>query len=151
MSILIRKAKESDSEQICKLEQKIFSKNSSLEEIKRQIAFEDVYYFVAVIEKKIIGYLSAKAVLDEVDLWYIAVEPSYRNQGIGSRLMTEFMNLINLNGMQKITLEVRRSNQSAIHLYEKNKFKEISIRKDYYRNPIEDAVILQYAKNEDEM
>lgn len=151
MSILIRKANESDSEQICEMEEKFFSKNSSLEEIKGQIALEDVYYFVAVIGKKIIGYLSAKAVLDEVDLWYIAVEPSYRNQGIGSQLMMEFMTLMNLAGIQKITLEVRRGNQSAIHLYEKYKFKEISIRKDYYRNPIEDAVILQYTKNKDGM
>ena len=51
--------------------------------------------------------------------------------------------------IQKITLEVRRSNQIAISLYKKYDFKEISVRKNYYKNPTEDAVILQYVnKNE---
>ena len=63
MSILIRKANESDSEQICEMEEKFFSKNSSLEEIKGQIALEDVYYFVAVIGKKIIGYRNKDGLL----------------------------------------------------------------------------------------
>lgn len=148
MPILIRKADCNDSEQICRLEQKFFSKDVSIDEIKSQIALKDAYYFVAVIEEEIIGYLSAKAVLDEVDLWYIAVESQYQNQGIGNRLMKEFMKCMVSEQMERITLEVRRSNQSAIHLYKKYDFKEISIRKDYYKNPVEDAVILQYTKNE---
>ena len=82
-------------------------------------------------------------------MWYIAVELQYRNQGIGNQLMKEFMKNMNENGIQKITLEVRRSNQNAIHLYEKYSYEQISIRKNYYSQPIEDAVIFQYIKKDE--
>lgn len=149
MSIIIRKADGNDSEQIFRIEQKVFGKSIHSTEIKNHLQKKDIYYFVAQMGEEIIGYISAKSVLDEVDLWYIAVESQYQNQGIGSRLMKEFMDDMNLNGMQQITLEVRKSNQSAIHLYKKYHFKEISIRKDYYKNPVEDAVILQYSRIEE--
>lgn len=144
MPVLIRKANSSDSEQICRLEQKFFSKERTKGEIENQLNLEDMYYFVAVMEEEVVGYLCAKTVLDEVDLWYIAVEPECQKKGIASQLLMEFIKCMISQKMQTITLEVRKSNQSAIHLYKKYHFKEISVRKDYYRNPIEDAVILQY-------
>lgn len=148
MPVVIREANGNDIGQICQLEQMCFFPDRKLEEIECQINLNDTYYFVAETEKKIIGYLSAKAVLDEVDLWYIAVETKYRKKNIGNRLMEKFMNTMKVRGMQTITLEVRKSNENALRLYKKHNFKEISIRKDYYKNPVEDAIILQYLINE---
>ncbi len=149
MSIVIRKATNGDIEQICRLECMFFSQDINPEEIEGKINLNDAYYFVAETEEKIVGYLLAKAVIDEVDLWYIAVDPDYQHQGIGNQLMKKFIENMEDKKIQKITLEVRRSNQIAISLYKKYDFKEISVRKNYYKNPTEDAVILQYVnKNE---
>lgn len=149
MPVLIRKAEYNDSGQISELERRIFCHDTSDEEIKKQIEDKDVYYFIALIDGRVVGYLSAKTIFDEADLWYIAVDLQYRNQGIGNQLMKEFMKNMNENGIQKITLEVRRSNQNAIHLYEKYSYEQISIRKNYYSQPIEDAVIFQYIKKDE--
>ena len=149
MSIVIRRATNGDIGQICRLECMFFWQDKNPEEIEGKINLNDTYYFVAETEEKIVGYLLAKAVIDEVDLWYIAVDPDYQHLGIGNQLMKKFIENMEDEKIQKITLEVRRSNQIAISLYKKYDFKEISVRKNYYKNPTEDAVILQYVnKNE---
>lgn len=150
MPVIIRAAEDSDIGQISRLEQMFFLQDRNIEEVESQIDLKGAYYFVAETEEKIIGYLSAKAILDEADLWYIAVEPGYQHQGIGNQLLKKFMEVMKEDEINSITLEVRKSNQNAISLYKKHDFREISIRRSYYKNPVEDAVILQYVKSQEE-
>lgn len=149
MSILIRNATLCDAPEICSLEQTFFSPDCNEGEIERRIREGGSCFMVCQQEGEITAYLYAKAVLDEADLWYIAVKEQYRNQGIGTRLLEAFLEEMSIKKIKCITLEVRKSNKSAIALYEKHKFQCISIRKDYYKNPMEDAVIYQYIETEE--
>ena len=88
------------------------------------------------------GFLTAQQILDTADINNVAVHPDRRRQGIGSILLREF--LTQAQDAEQIFLEVRVSNAPAIGLYEAHGFRRIGIRKGYYTNPAEDAVIMQY-------
>lgn len=72
----------------------------------------------------------------------IAVLPSYRNLGIGTTLLRHVLREATTRGIQRAILEVRRSNQIALHLYERLGFHLQETRRGYYRNPQEDALVL---------
>lgn len=92
----------------------------------------------------VIGYFVASAVAGEVTLMNIAISPEKQGQGAGQLLLQFLLNYSRENNQQEIWLEVRYSNQNAIHLYQKLGFVEVDIRKAYYpsENGREDAVIM---------
>ena len=73
----------------------------------------------------------------------VAVLPAYRNQGIGRKLIVNLIDRLKENGVYCLTLEVRASNQPAIHLYESMGFEVIGRRPNYYKAQKEDALILK--------
>ena len=73
----------------------------------------------------------------------IAVHPDYRRHGLAEKLVAELVTALKNAGNTCLTLEVRASNAPAIALYEKTGFSQIGLRKNYYRNPREDALILR--------
>ena len=81
--------------------------------------------------------------LDESDMMNIAVDPQYRRQGIAQALVEELVKCLARKGSRCLTLEVRASNAGAIALYGKLGFVQVGLRKNYYRNPREDAMILR--------
>ncbi len=95
-------------------------------------------------DDEIIGYFVASAVAGEVTLMNIAVSPEKQGQGAGKVLLQFLLDYSRNNDQQEIWLEVRASNQSAIHLYQKLGFVEVDVRKSYYptENGREDAVIM---------
>jgi len=105
-------------------------------------------YIVCVSCNDVIGYLSYRIVFDEAELDRIAVLPNYRNKGIASLLMQEFIDNCSKNKTLKITLEVRQSNENAILLYKKFGFSEDCIRKDYYFEPKENAILMSLKLND---
>lgn len=88
--------------------------------------------FVLVHEDKIIGYAFFSVVQDEAELLNISIADSCQHRGYGSELLKTLIKQLQEEGVEHIYLEVRRSNKSAIHLYEKHGFKQLSVRKDYY-------------------
>jgi ribosomal-protein-alanine N-acetyltransferase len=73
----------------------------------------------------------------------IAVHPEYRRVGIARSLIEYLIDELNRRGCHSLSLEVRASNAPAIGLYEKLGFQQVGLRKNYYRNPKEDALILR--------
>lgn len=121
------------------LEHPILSKQIILDDISRNSTCYLVYY----IDKIPVGYLAYSNCIDHIDILSIAVKPKHRRSGIAKLL---FKHLENKNTESlPYFLEVRASNISAINLYESLNFKNISSRKNYYKDPIEDALI--YIKN----
>ena len=100
-------------------------------------------YIIAKENDEPIGYIIAKNLLDFFEIQYILVDSNYRNKNVASSMIKVLENYAKENEVNKILLEVRRSNQKAISLYEKNGFKNISVRKNYYSVPIEDALIYE--------
>jgi ribosomal-protein-alanine N-acetyltransferase len=91
---------------------------------------------------EIYGYVGLLMVPYEADVLNITVSEKVRNRGIGTRLMREILERAKKYGVTDIHLEVRESNASAIHLYEKLGFVRDGIRKNYYTAPVENAVTM---------
>lgn len=93
--------------------------------------------------KEVIAYLFYRFVADEVHIFRIAVDPEWRRQGIGSRLVRECLQAAHSRGVTAAVLEVRPSNAEAIQLYRKFGFQVIATRPGYYSDSREDALILK--------
>ena len=101
--------------------------------------------FIAEDDKNIIGYGCTQQVLDECEILRIAVNPNFRKKGVGYSLLSEMVNNAYAHGSRIFYLEVRENNVPAIGLYKKLMFTESGRRKDYYKNPTEDAILMSRA------
>ena len=91
---------------------------------------------------EIYGYIGLLMVPYEADVLNITVSAKVRNRGLGTRLMREILERAKKYGVTDIHLEVRESNEAAIHLYEKLGFVRDGIRKNYYTAPVENAITM---------
>lgn len=115
-----------------------WSKESFKDELKNNVA----NYLVGCIDNRVVGYVGAWFILDEAHITNVAVKPEFRRQGIANKLIIEFINLAKINNIESITLEVRASNIAAQTLYKTFGFIEQGIRKRYYADNNEDAIIM---------
>lgn len=100
------------------------------------------YARMAVRAGKLVGYLLAVLIEGEAHLGNLAVHPSERRTGVGQRLLDDLLDTARAGGVTRITLEVRRSNENARKFYFRNDFIDVAMRKNYYRNPHEDAIVM---------
>ncbi|MGO0057577.1 ribosomal protein S18-alanine N-acetyltransferase [Streptococcus suis] len=115
----------------------------TLEQIASSMASQDEDYYLAYEGQELVGFLAVQMVLDEMEILQIAVKADFQRLGIASQLMAAVMDW---DG--DIFLEVRESNSAAQALYTRQHFTKIGKRKDYYRNPVEDAVIMKRERDE---
>lgn len=115
----------------------------TLEQIASSMASQDEDYYLAYEGQELVGFLAVQTVLDEMEILQIAVKTDFQRLGIASQLMAAVMDW---DG--DIFLEVRESNSAAQALYTRQHFTKIGKRKDYYRNPVEDAVIMKRERDE---
>ena len=99
-------------------------------------------YIVARADAAVVGYAGMWVILDEAHITTIAVDPRYRGQHIGERLLVGLIDAAIDRGARWMTLEVRRSNTTAQALYRKYGFREIGTRKGYYSDNREDAIVM---------
>lgn len=99
-------------------------------------------YIVAEMDGEIVGYAGMWVIFDEAHVTTIAVKPEARRKGIGETLMRSLAMVASLAGAARATLEVRVSNIRAQSLYEKLGFKKAGLRKRYYQDNGEDAIIM---------
>lgn len=99
-------------------------------------------YIVAEYDGSIIGYAGLWIIMDEGHVTNIAVDPDFRGRRIGERLLRALMSMCAASGGHKMTLEVRVSNEIAQNLYRKYGFERVGVRKGYYTDNKEDAVIM---------
>ena len=129
--------------QVAELEKICFndpwSENSIASELNNKLSL----WYVAVEDEQVVGYVGSQTVLGETDMMNIAVHPDHRKHGIATQLIeTLIQGLIEQNS-HSLMLEVRDSNEAAKTLYRKLGFDEVGVRKNYYRNPRENALILR--------
>ncbi len=121
-----------------------FSTPWSLEALIKELSNPLAEYQIAEINGQIIGYGGLWCVMDEGEITNIAVNSQYRRQGIGEAILEALLKLAQQRMLTIIHLEVRVSNVAAKRLYEKFRFQPIAIRKKYYQQPTEDAIIMEY-------
>ncbi len=97
---------------------------------------------------QMIGFAGAVSVMDEAEINRVAVHPLYRARGIGGTCLDRVLKKLEDNGVANVFLEVREANRSAITLYKNNGFRVISKRKNYYQDTGENALIMQWKREE---
>lgn len=140
--MIYRKMIENDLEAVSRLEADCFSRPWSEKAFAE--SFEKNYYsfFVAFDEDKHIGTVAFTKSFDEADISNVAIDKEYRNRGIGFELLSYAMEEMGKSGIVNFTLEVRSKNVSAIRLYEKLGFVQEGLRRGFYSDPEDDAVIM---------
>lgn len=99
-------------------------------------------YIVAMYDGRLIGYAGVWLIIDEGHVTNVAVDPDYRGLHLGEALMEALISICVANHAKRMTLEVRVSNETAKRLYEKLGFESVGIRKGYYTDNNEDALIM---------
>ncbi len=117
----------------------------TINSLRYEITNKDSILKVAVREEKIIGYVCIRTLLDITHVMKINVLSEDRRNGIGSALFAESLKQLRLNkpDVNSVTLEVRDSNDAATELYNKFGFRKTGSRRNYYKNPLEDGIVMQ--------
>ncbi len=116
-----------------------WSETSVASELKNPLSL----WLVAREGEQVLGYIGSQSVEGESDMMNVAVHPDARRRGIAQMLIEALVDALAQKGNHCLTLEVRASNDPAIALYEKLDFHQVGRRRNYYRNPKEDALILR--------
>ncbi|MEA2006238.1 MAG: ribosomal protein S18-alanine N-acetyltransferase [Acidobacteriota bacterium] len=101
------------------------------------------YVIIYKPQNKVIGHIIYWRVQSEVQISNVAIHPDFRRMGIGRSVLEEVLSHVKKQGVQFVVLEVRPSNFVARSLYNKLGFKVIGIRKNYYHQPNEDALVMR--------
>lgn len=100
------------------------------------------FYVVAEINGEAVAYAGVWVILEEGHITNVAVHPDYRGRGLGEQMMRSIMGRAKAQGAERVTLEVRASNDVAQQLYTKLGFVSRGLRKGYYTDTKEDALIM---------
>ena len=144
--ITFRKMIAADSEEVAALESKIFSMPWKRDDFWRMTENKNAVYIVGLLDEKIIAYAGAWLSFGDAEVMNIAVDENFRGQGYGKKIFAELIKICMEHGATAITLEVRESNIAAIKLYESFGLKSVGVRKNYYDNPTENALIMWNTK-----
>ena len=131
-----------DVDEVYVVEEDCFVDPWSKESIRKELKNNLARYLVAQLDDKIVGYVGVWFVVDEGHITNVAVHSDYRGKKVGDKLVKQMVELCKENNIVAMTLEVRASNIVAQNLYKKYGFKMGGIRKEYYSDNKEDAIIM---------
>ena len=131
-----------DLDQVMEIEEDLFAVPWTKEGYFTFLTRKDSMFLVVEEKERILGYCGLLMVLDEGDVTNVAVCRERQKEGIGNFLVSSLIRLAGDLGIRQIHLEVRVHNETAIRLYERNGFTRDGIRKNYYTDPVEDALLM---------
>ena len=133
---------EVDLEQVVEIEKASMPSPWSKELFEEELRREAAHYFVVEEEGRVAGYMGYWEAPEEAHIINLAIGPAYRKRGLALKMVTSCLDFANKRGARLATLEVRESNEVARRLYEKCGFRFVAIRKKYYSDNQEDAVVM---------
>lgn len=140
--LIIRKMKDTDIASVAQMEREIFPDPWSEKALTDSYRQKQTLLLVAYEDKKLIGYLIMYYALEDGEIARIAVVPEKRRQGVGARLLMELENLCGVNGITRLLLDVRESNEAAVSFYTGYGFKKDGLRRRFYSDPVEDGILM---------
>lgn len=141
--VMIRPMELSDLDQVEEIEKKSFTTIWSKKLYRRELIENHfAHYFVIEKQNNMIGFCGIWLVLDEAQVTNIAIDPVYRGQGYGGLLFQYMLKRAIIQGAANLSLEVRKSNIQAQRLYQKFGLQPAGIRKNYYTDNNEDAIVM---------
>ena len=150
MSVVIeRLSTAADLDAVVELEEASFNNPTTRDWYERELERPEVcfIYVLRTPDVPVAAFCAFWLVVDQVHINNLAVRPEMRRRGLGSRLLDAVMKEAGKLGAASLMLEVRESNTAARHLYENAGFNVHSVRKSYYTNPVEDALVLVRVTN----
>jgi len=143
-AVLVDAVTNEDIPAIVAIERAAFSDPWSARSFREALAHPSVYFACARSDAHdVLGYVVAWFVADEGEIANLAVAPAGWGSGIGRALLDSALDQARSRGVASVFLEVRDSNERARRLYQSRRFEEIGRRRDYYRRPVEDAIVLR--------
>lgn len=142
MNITIEKATNENVDAIATIEEICFTSPFKRADIEGYIDSPFWRFFVAKADNLVIGHISILIIGDLAQIGNIAVLPEFRGLGVGSKILDFAIKDCKKIGASVFTLEVRKSNAGAIHLYEKFGFLAVGVSKNHYSSPQEDAILM---------
>ncbi|MBD7912973.1 MULTISPECIES: ribosomal protein S18-alanine N-acetyltransferase [Clostridium] len=142
MSVKLSLMKKEDLSQVLEISSLSLKESWSLDSFSKELSNPLAKYVVAKTDNKTVGFAGVWIIVDEGHITNIAVHPEFREKGIGSDLVQSLIEHSKSWGCHSLTLEVRASNKPAQNLYKKFGFVEEGIRKRYYQDNKEDAIIM---------
>ena len=143
MSVGIAAATEADVAAVVQIEKACFSEPWSEESFRALVDGAHALFLVAVNpDHGIAGYIAAIELGDDAELLNVAVEPGSRRRGIAALLLDSVVAELRAKGLKALYLEVRESNLAALALYKSRGFRQLGVRRNYYRRPAENALVL---------
>ncbi|MBR5515219.1 MAG: ribosomal protein S18-alanine N-acetyltransferase [Clostridia bacterium] len=129
--------------EVAKIEALCFSSPWPVDSFLNILNNNNALYLVALENENVAGYIGIFDLIDEFSIINIATHPSYRNKGVAKYLMEQIHSRAKSKNCPLVTLEVRESNIAARSLYESFNYKEYGRLKNYYSDPLEDAILYQ--------
>lgn len=142
MSVEIIKMEASHVSDVALIEKECFSAPWTQKGIADELTNPNAFFFVAIADEQVAGYIGSHCILGEVYITNVAVKGVFRRQGIAKALVEYLCEFFQKENAGFITLEVRESNESAKALYEKTGFSVVGKRKNFYEAPREDALLM---------
>jgi len=133
---------EADLSEVMLIEKELFSDPWPEQAFYDDIADNIGYSYVAQLDNRIVGYVMMVVFDRSGHLTNLAVDKKYQRKSIAKKLLSFILELAMREKIARLTLEVRLSNQPAIELYESFGFWALTVKKDYYHNPVEDCLIM---------
>ena len=144
--MIIRRATPADSEKISEAEKRIFPDSWSETDINAVISTEGSMCFCAFDDGgELLAYIIGRKIVPEGEIYRIATLPHARRRGIAYRLLDYAVKTERGAGLESLFLEVRENNTPARNLYASYGFRVIGVRRGYYKNPPDNAVIMLYS------
>ena len=142
INLIISKMEREHLDSLAELEKICFSQPWSYKSLEDELENKTAHFFTALVDGEVAGYIGMYIVCDNCFVTNIAVFPKFRRQGIAKALIK--MALLTNDAMETdfISLDVRPSTEAALSLYRSFGFEQNGLRKNYYKNPTEDALIM---------
>lgn len=145
----IRRSVPADAKEIAAAEIEVFSDPWSERDITDAISQSGSMCYTALSDGKVVAYIIGRQISPEGEIYRIATLPSHRRRGIAYRLLDYAVKCERGRGLESLFLEVREKNIPARNLYKSYGFREIGFRKNYYKNPSDNAVVMLHCHSAD--
>lgn len=142
MKLVIKPLTKDYVDQVCVLEEEAFSMPWHRESFLEMIENKDACYLVGILEEKVVASCGLRNIAGDGEITNVVTSKDMRGRGIGKQMLLKLIDEGSKMGVEAFTLEVRKSNETAIRLYENLGFVTEGVRKNFYEEPREDALIM---------
>ena len=142
MELVIKPLTKEYVDQVCILEEEAFSMPWHRESFLEMINNKNACYLVGIINGDVVASCGLRNIVGDGEITNVVTAANMRGKGIGRKMLLKLMERGIQMGVEAFTLEVRKSNETAIHLYEELGFVSEGVRKNFYEEPVEDALIM---------